>query len=478
MKNSTPIEEKDLDQLLNGLFLEAASSTTDEASARFVFQQKYDIAISKGKENELLNKLNQKPKDPGTYLNFLIVLLVIGVVGTGIYILNQNGKNNPAPSARTVTVEPVQKKNEQPKDAITSTPTIASGSDQNNSATPVMPTLEKAKEDSKLRSDDIAVYYPPSGVGNKSTATFFKPTEQDVLFYNKVKNKMLEKLWSFEKETCTLIEEGEIQYRGNRMTIYPFVLSNHAVTNLEYKVFLTDLIKNGKTEEFKTAIVRNEIWINYNDNILATTYFFDPKYNDFPVVNISSKAVALYCDWLEKEINRYSRQVNPSVESMNVRIPYDSEWLFATEKGYLQMTDCGGYNTIYDMKEDIVDINYLRRLNLIKKQNKNKPTVANKWFFLNRYGWNENQILQLFEKAFSYTDSVDFNKEQLFGKVAHVSEMTTQQPTGKMLIVGSCWKNKQEYTTMLKEFNEVSASPFVGFRIVLSKEQSAHRENF
>lgn len=477
MKNKRSIEEKDLDQLLNGLFLETNSTAADEASTRFIFEQEYDVNISAQKETKLINRLKQKPSDPGNYLNFLIVLLVIAVAGTGIYIFSQSEKRQ--------LNQMVEISSEDRSVKIIEGQYAKTGELPERSADGDKPVLSeslslaedlkgKTQESSRLKSKEIEVYYPQSVVGSKSAATFFKPSEQDIVFYSKAKSKQLEKLWNFETETCSLIEEGEIQYRGNRLSVYPFALSNHAVTNLEYKIFLTDLMKDGRTEELRNAVVKNETWINYNDNILATTYFFDPKYNDFPVVNISAKAAMLYCEWLEKEMNAYSKQVNPSAELMKVRLPYDSEWLYATEKGNLRMNNCSGYNTIYDPKEDIIDVNYLKRVTTFKKREKNKHSVLDDLFELNRYGMNENQILQLFEKAFTYTDSVYFSREQLFGKAAHVSEMVVQQQTGKTLVVGSCWKNKQEYSNMLKEFNTVSASPFVGFRVVISKVAKKH----
>lgn len=473
MKNKKHLEEKDLDGLLNSLFLETNASAAGRTTTHFIFEQEYGVIPDTAKEQELLRKLNQKPRDPGNYLNFLIAILVVAVAGAGMLIYQKSEKKEVVQQVKIS--EPVSEEKRiqeiaDPKSEHTLSPTtesreglpkqIESGNKQTETST-----------GSRLRSDDIAVYYPQSVVGSKSKPTFFNPTEQEMVFYTKAKHKMLEEMQVFEKETYQVAEEGEMQYRGNRLTIHPFVWSNHTVTNLEYKAFLTDLIKSGRSEDFKSAVVKNENWINYNDNILATTYFFDPKYNDFPVVNISTKAAALFCEWMEKEINQYAQQLNPSMEPMYIRLPYDSEWLFATEKGYLPMSNCNGYNTIYDPREDIIDIDYLKRVARVKKQNQSKSRFPDELYSVNRYSMNEDQVLQLFEKAFTYTDSVYFNREQLFGKVAHVSEMVIQQQTGQPIVVGSCWKSKQEYSHMLKEFKAASASPFVGFRLVLSKRK-------
>jgi hypothetical protein len=51
-----------------------------------------------------------------------------------------------------------------------------------------------------------------------------------------------------------------------------------------------------------------------------------------------------------------------------------------------------------------------------------------------------------------------------------------QQQSGNPLVIGSCWKNKNEYASMLKEFTKASASPFVGFRVVVSQEKTSRRK--
>jgi hypothetical protein len=483
MTEKKHIDEQNVDELLNKLFLEDHAGTTNEQVALFVFQQNYDVKIDAGKEKELLDKLKGKPKGPGNYLNLLIVAFVIIIAGTGVLLYKEYNPFNTSRSQKNNYDErnkPVRYAVDMRKQVTaTSSPWITS---KDSTPSPVKCKKVNAKINAtlppKFSSLDVSVYFPQSGVGSRSAAAFFKPTEQDLVFYNNVKTKMLEKLLRLDKETYASIEEGEIQYRGNALTLYPFVLRNQAITNLEYKVFLADLLKSGKTDEFKKAVIRSETWVNYNDNILATTYFFDDKYNDFPVVNVSPLAAFLFCDWLEKEINQFSQQLNPQAGSLKVRLPFDSEWIFATRRGYAHIPDCGGYNTIYDIQEGIVDMSYLKRIELIKKRGKSKRTTLDELFTTNRYGMNEDQTLRLFEEAMNYkgkavTDSLYPNKMDIYSKAAHVSEITLDQETGNVLIVGSCWKNKQEYTSMLKEFKKTAASPFVGFRVVIVTDSKA-----
>jgi hypothetical protein len=484
MKGKKHIDEQNLDELLNRLFLEEHAEKANEAMAGFVFQQDYDVTIDAGKEKELLDKLNGKPKGPGSYLNMLIITFVAIIAGAGMLLYNEYNTVNSTRSQQQVAEKSDSKHTGAMHDPsgpnrltplVTpkindSVPVKTPGTVTNENATPRLhPTYSPT---------DVSVYFPYTIVGSKSATAFFNPTEEDLELYGKVKMKMLEKLLHLDKETYATIEEGEIQYKGNALALYPFVLRNQAITNLEYKVFLSDLLKHGKKDEFKKAIIRSEAWVSYNEKVLATTYFFDEKYNDFPVVNVNPLAAFLFCDWLEKEINQYSQQLNPKVAPLKVRLPFDSEWIFATRRGYAHIPDCDGYNTIYDMQDGIVDVNYLKRIELIKKRGKSKRTILDDLFSTNRYGMSEDQTLRLFEQAFNYkgkavTDSLYPNRMDVYGKAAHVSEIALDQQTGNVLVVGSCWKNKQEYTNMLTEFKKTAASPFVGFRVVIVTDSKA-----
>jgi hypothetical protein len=481
MTDRKNIDEHNFDELLNKLFLEEYAEISNENIAQFVFQQTYDVKIDARKEKELLDKLKGKPKGPGSYFNLMIIATVAIIAGAGILLYNEYDHPYSDHSQKNeIESNTVARVGDLPKPvSIGSSPKLPvadsssslkrkDGTDEDLNA-PLQPNFS---------SSDVSVYFPQSGVGSRSAAAFFKPTEQEMELYSKVKNKMLEKLLHLDKDTYASIEEGEIQYRGNALTLYPYVLRNQAITNLEYKVFLADLLKSGKTDEFKKAIIRSETWVNYKDNILATTYFFDEKYNDFPVVNVSPLAAFLFCDWLEKEINQFSQQVNSQAASLKVRLPFDSEWIYATRRGYVHIPDCDGYNTIYDMQEGIVDMSYLKRIELIKRKEKSRRTAIDDLFSTNRYGMNEDQTLKIFEQALNYksklvTDSLYPNRMDVYSKAAHVSEITLDQETGNVLIVGSCWKSKQEYTEMLKEFRKTAASPFVGFRVVIVTDNKA-----
>lgn len=485
MKDNKFIEEKNLDELLNNLFIEENSMKADENSARFILEQEYDVRIDAGKEKNLLKRLNGKAGGSGGYTNFLIFFCIVIILGTGIFLFNKhiNPSGNKSKEHFYKSDKKEQSVNSENIPVILPIHTSLLSTINDSTYLQLRPPFISSESYTKPSSDfsgkNIPVYFPPSELKEYNSSTeLLESTEKDFLLYSKVKTKMFEKLLKAEKGSYTMVEEGKIQYRGNTMAVDPFILRNQAITNLEYKVFLADLIKNGNTGDYKIAAVKNKVWINYYDNILAKTYFSDEKYNDFPVVNISPEGALLFCTWMEKEINKFSKSVDPKSKPLKIRLPFDSDWIFATRRGYAQIPDCGGYNTIYDIKEGIIDISYIKRIELIKRRSKSKITELDQLFSTNRYGMEEDKTLQLFEKGFAYkgkpvTDSVYPNRMDVFSKVAHVSEIIQEQGTGKAIVIGSCWKSKQEYSKMLTEFNKESASPFIGFRVVIINDNKA-----
>ncbi len=482
MKDKNSIEEKDLDKLLNGLFLEENFQKMNEGSVRFILEQEYDVKINAKKEKEFLKRLNGKPNGTGYWI-YLIAILAVVTVFVGLLLYNKNNSSNVIALQShsdkkvniLVTLEPIV------LDSLNHSLVKPNDSSTLRLLPFVAPQESKNESFSEFSANHISDYHPFLN-SYTSTTRLFKPSEEDFVMYSRVKTKMLEKLLNTDKGLYSSIEEGKIQYRDSAVVIDPFILRNQAITNLEYKVFLCDLIKKDKMDDFKKAAVKNEVWIHYTDSILANVYFFDNKYNDFPVVNVNAEGAMLFCNWLESEINLLLKQQKSKSSPIKIRLPFDSEWIFATRRGYAQIPDCSCYNTIYDFKEGIVDATYIKRIALIKERNKSKMTELDQLFSTNRYGMDENQMLQLFEKGSVQksklvSDSLYPNKMDVYSKVAHVSEIIGEHGNRSTKVVGSCWNNKEEYLKMLTEFKNNSASPFIGFRIVIINDNKASYKN-
>ncbi|MES2591202.1 MAG: SUMF1/EgtB/PvdO family nonheme iron enzyme [Bacteroidota bacterium] len=477
MDDNKHIEEANLDKALNNLFLETNSIEIDEDSVRLIMEQEYDIKINTTKEKQFLKKLNRKPNDPGRW-NYPIIIIVIVIAGIGFLLINkQSYFDNNKPTENKNRPDQTMNNTKYDFPPLNEQSGLLMEKDPDSLISHSIETSTSVPQEVPIKNP--APYFSQSAIQkNTSNNSLFPFIADDLNKFNNIKNKMFEKLLKHERGMYSMVEEGVIGYRGNEVTIEPFILRNQAITNLEYKFFLADLIKKNRMDDYKKASVKNEIWTNYNHKILANTYFTEEMYNDFPVVNISMEAALLFCNWLEKEINAYSRSVDPKAKPLTIRLPQSAEWIFITRRGYAQIPNCDGYNTIYDLREGIVDKSYIKRINLIKKRGESKLTELDELFSTNRYGMNENQTLELFKRGSNFKskltpDSLYPNKMDVYSKAAHVSEMIQEQGTGKTLIVGACWKNKQECMKMVTEFNSASASPYIGFRVVVTNDSKA-----
>jgi hypothetical protein len=473
MKEPGHITEGSLDAALNAFFLES-DSAADDLAARFVFSQNYDVTIDPAKEKNLIARL-KKNTNGGNGFNYFLIggfLLIIIFFMVSIIVSNSSSRYR-ANGLHKLDQFPVIA-------ADTGSTLVVTANDGKLTITP-----EKTKENSipvVIQVDQPPVFFSEDPVlyGFAPEKPLF--SEQDLQHYLSLKKIFLEKLLSFDKDVYTKVVEGQVTYGSEIKPVYPFAMRNSAVTNLEYKIFLADLVQNGKTSELNKALVRTGNWNNYSCPRLASVYFQDSRYNDFPVVNVSREGMLLYCEWLEEQVNQAYLLTHPKADSLKVRLPGDFEWLYAIRAGYSRLPDCSsGYNTIYDSREGLVDKSFLKRLALIRKRDRSKLTYVDGLYAINRYGMSENEIINIFENGLSYcADSLKPGEAgkvlKYLGKAGHVSELI-RDVKGRTIVIGSCWASKEEYMKMVGEFNSYSASPFVGFRFIVTGESKGSPKN-
>ncbi len=108
-------------------------------------------------------------------------------------------------------------------------------------------------------------------------------------------------------------------------------MSETEVTNLEYRLFLKDLLDSGKLNLYKQAYpdttkLKHLYWIGSRYNI---NYFTNPYFNECPVVCVASTQVELYCQWLTKKY----RHLYPTIDYPEFRLPTIIEWEYAARGG-------------------------------------------------------------------------------------------------------------------------------------------------
>ena len=483
MTDKKHINENDLEELLKSLYLEENSKTANDDAAEFVMAQDYDININAAKEKALIKKLQKKSGGFGGYkLYFSVAIVVVVTVCLTFYfkqepqIKTNAHDQTPIDEIGTISPENNLQTNGYEKTGVEKTNAIKVNVPRDTFGRVRLPQLTSIKDSANMEIKET----PAQVVKNAENVLPFI-TEQDKVKYTKVKNLMLKKLIKADKALYSHIEADKMIYCGKSFITDAYTLRNMGITNLEYKTFLADLLIQYKKNEYLAAQVLCNNWTFFGSINLAATYFQDEKYNDYPVVNITMEGANLFCKWLEEEIKIYYVQNNLKVKPLQVRLPFDYEWLYAARQGYTRVPIEGEYNTIFDANEGLVDKNSFKRIKFTRASVKRKDTLYD-LSSVNHYGWNEKELLELFGKGFKYysaipNDTIYSERMKIYGKVGHVSEIVNEKKTGLTWYIGALWKSKEDYIKLQNEFINMKASPFIGFRPVIINSNDPEYKN-
>ncbi|HOZ87722.1 MAG TPA: SUMF1/EgtB/PvdO family nonheme iron enzyme, partial [Bacteroidia bacterium] len=327
------------------------------------------------------------------------------------------------------------------------------------------------------------------GENKKNLLPYFD--EAGLAYFQSVKNDLFVKLLKLDNRFYMKMEPGSTRYQNREMLVSPFVMSDFPVTNLQYKVFLADLYRQGKINELEKCLPKEEVWKEYACGQLAENYFRSESYNYFPVVNLSPEAMLLFCEWMEEEMNTMlavpkikKLKTADKKKTVTVRLPYDYEWIYAADASYAIIPDCGGYNTIYDPSEGLVNGNFFKRTSQLSKQAKKKLNRIDQLNDINRFGMNEQEMIAIYREAMNFKRKKDVPAQVFSAEKTedcclggHVVEMINTKDGGTTLR-GCCWKDKTEYLKMAGDFKKFNGSPFVGFRIVLLTTNGTYKDPF
>lgn len=124
-----------------------------------------------------------------------------------------------------------------------------------------------------------------------------------------------------------------------RKTHWQYILNNQymfsgEVSNLDYREFLNALKQEGKLDVFDKYNIDSTAWLTIYGNYgigLSRDYHTLPKYDDFPVVNITHEAAEAYCEWLTELYNSGNHGYKHMFKKVKVRLPKKEEWLKAAK---------------------------------------------------------------------------------------------------------------------------------------------------
>lgn len=288
-----------------------------------------------------------------------------------------------------------------------------------------------------------------------------KLTEKEIKLNNKRKKKFIGKIGAFDDKRQALFNSGEFNINDELIAVDQFLIEKNEVTNLEYHIFLFDLLIQNRRAEFRIAEPRQELWTELLGDSMAylrDNYFSSEEYNYYPVVNVSRKGAEMYCEWLTTEVEKIFQDDLKSY-SGTYRIPSKNEWLYAaTEKGTLTTNYPWGSNSTYNewcflanYKLDLSEIDQLECED--SKNARNALTTA---------GYTIG-------KRFVTVSIKSYNPSQsgLYNLCGNVAEMILDE--NKPGTIGGGWMNTKEQL----KFNVddphaglTEAHPNIGFRVI------------
>lgn len=288
-------------------------------------------------------------------------------------------------------------------------------------------------------------------------------TEKEIKYNEKQKKRLVRLGHKLEKGTYPKIH-------GNA-TLGEYYMMSAEVTNLSYRTFLFDLLLNNRKEEFLKAKPNQDLWLNAAGqscfNGLAKTYFSDPKYNDYPVVNISVEGAEMYCRWLTEEVSKYALAEGNS-EQRTFVLPTEQEWLYAAEAGRKNALYPWPLDSMQNRANCFMGNCCIQKLkdNIMKPICDNHHKIDESCYTSGGMMLRDSTIATVL--VYSYNPSA----YGLFTISGNVSELVYKNDGTGAKTKGGNWASDMEHLKLNSEDEfegKLQASPMIGFRVMVRK---------
>src|ERR1051326_788951 len=155
------------------------------------------------------------------------------------------------------------------------------------------------------------------------------------------------------KDKYAYVPSGSVNYKEKVKTIQAFFIQKTEVSNLQYRVFLNDLILQKRFADYNTArLVFPDHETAVPGEAYYNLYFTDPYYNDYPVVNIPRIGAVMYCQWLTEEAGKEALNEKRDQLIADLRLPMEEEWMLAAKGGNDTMIYAVAINRLSRLKHD------------------------------------------------------------------------------------------------------------------------------
>lgn len=240
------------------------------------------------------------------------------------------------------------------------------------------------------------------------------------------------------------IPQGSTDINGLSYSTDAFWISEHEVTNYEYRLFLHYLKDKGRSEEYEICKVDGQKWTAYDPGLKPFEEYYSshPSYNDYPVLNISYEAAELYCKWLT-EMSEDKNQV--------YRLPTKIEWIYAAKGGYHPAKYSWGGESLRNKKGELM-CNF-RRIGdeFIHTDSENNLSVI-----------PDNKNADHSSAITSPVESYWPNEYGLYNTCGNAAEMIK----AKGIAMGGSWNSTGYDVRLTSEAKYNGPNPFTGFRPV------------
>jgi|GEM_PF-2080780 len=344
MENNN-IHPDEMDRLLRETFLHAPDSETDpltDMMAQHAYSTNWNIAPPIKKAQNFIPK---KGFFQGFSLNMIIgVAVTAAVVGSGLYFLlkvpdgvNTSQKLTASVEKKLPAVSAVDSLSNKTEPKIIPARTVSRKPSMKKTVMPpvIHETVDTTKKVSKKTEyqEPKKKEFRPEKPRNLQYVMVPVISSQERVENEKRKTNMVRQLSVFDKKFWAYIPMGTTTIDGQNVSLQSYYMFRYEVSNVQYRTFLYDLIIQNKLHEYRRAAVYDSGWVTKsNIESYAKEYFWNPKYDHFPVVNITVEGAQMYCDWLTKEANavlKYRRK--PFIN--DVRLPHVTEWIYAAKGG-------------------------------------------------------------------------------------------------------------------------------------------------
>ena len=225
-------------------------------------------------------------------------------------------------------------------------------------------------------------------------------------------------------------------------------VGKYEVSNLDYRLFLDDLIKNNQLLFHKKSLPDSSVWTeNRSSNeVMVRIYFRHQAYENYPVVGISYENALDYCIWLT---NQYNQDEKRQYKKVVFQLLSKTDWMFAASAGDSVRTFPWGTGFIKNnRKQDLCNYRHGKMI----------------------YDSTSKKYIEIKDEDISETKEITFtspvnayfpNLLGLYNTSGNVAEMVAEKGIAK----GGSY-NDLPYQVMIKsEKNYAKPSADIGFRV-------------